>query len=44
MNSRDIRSSGDDTKLTVHGPGIGYTAKSSNDNDDDLLYACASLS
>ena len=44
MDSRDIRSSGDDTKLTVHRSGIGYTAKSSNKNDDDLLYACASLS
>ena len=30
MDSRDIGSGGDDTKSTVHGPAIGYTAKSSN--------------
>ena len=30
MDSRDIRNSGDDTKLTVYGPAIDYTAKSSN--------------
>ena len=30
MDSQDIRNSGDDTKLTVYGLAIGYTAKSSN--------------